>query len=231
MQAINTDHDAKLVRTKDITQVISQDSSLRIYAYLQLFGKTTPSELRERTELAHASVFRNLALMTKVGLLTKEEDTTVADRRYRTHYYIHQSLGELLKQVTAAGLLEYAQERKETELVSRWIKAWETVPLALNQMTTQLLLSMRHTSPPGSQDACQKVTKIIGFHVTEEEHFDGLAIRLKEYIQDLQAHLSTVKRNWKEPLKHPIAIAISMVTMNPEEICEATCQLKLPTDQ
>ncbi len=89
------------------------------------------------------------------------------------------------------------------------------------------MLSMRHASPAGDQDACQKVVKIIGFHVAEEGHFDGLDIRLKAFIKDLQVHLSKVKRNWKEPLKRPIAIALSVVTLNPEEVCDTTCRIDL----
>ncbi len=165
--------------------------------------------------------------MTKIGLLTKEEDPSVVDRRYRTHYYIHQTLGELLEHAISEGLVQYAEEKNEPQLVARWIQAWETVPLTLNQLTTQLMLSMRHSTPTGDQDTCRKVTKIIGFHVTEEGYFVGLDTQLKEFIRNLQSHLSKVKRNWKEPLKQPIAIALSIVTLNPEEICDATCRLKL----
>ncbi|MHA2406373.1 MAG: hypothetical protein ACXACH_06440 [Candidatus Hermodarchaeia archaeon] len=168
--------------------------------------------------------------MTKVGLLSKEKDPSVSDRRYRTHYYIHQTLGELLEQATTEGLAQYAEEKNEPQLVIRWIQAWETVPLKLNQLTTQLMLSMRHTTQPSDQETCQKVTKIIGFHVAEESQFGGLDTRLKEFIKDLQAHLSKVKRNWKEPLRQPIAIAINVVTLNPEEVCDTTCRLELVKD-
>ncbi len=208
---------------QDIIRVISQDSSLLIYSYLQLFGKTTPSELREKTELAHASVFRSLALMTKLGIITKEEDPTVTDRRFRTHYYIKQTLGELLENATSEGLLQYAQEKKESQIVTNWVQTWETVPLQLNQLTTRLMLSMRHTTETPTQDTCLRVAKIIGFHVAEEGQFEGLDTRIKEYISDLGAHLSKVRRNWKEPLKRPIAIAISVISLNPEEECDATC--------
>ncbi len=168
--------------------------------------------------------------MTKVGLLTKEDDPSVPDRRYRTHYYIHQTLGELLEHATTEGLTQYTQEQNKPQLLTRWIQAWETVPLKLNQLTTQLMLSMRHTTPTDDQETCQKVTKIIGFHVAEEGQFGGLDTRLKEFIKDLQAHLSKVKRNWKEPLRQPIAIAINVVTMNPEEDCDTTCRLELMKD-
>ncbi|MFX0170236.1 MAG: hypothetical protein ACFE89_12920 [Candidatus Hodarchaeota archaeon] len=168
--------------------------------------------------------------MTKIGLLTKEEDLTVTDRRYRTHYYIHQSLGELLKQATSEGLVKYAQEKNESQLVTRWLQAWETLPLLLNQLTTRLMLSMRHMSQTGDREMCPKVTKIIGFHVAEEGQFDDLDTRLKEFITDLRTHLSQVKRNWKEPLRQPIAIAISVVSLNPEEVCNDTCHSKLMKD-
>ncbi|MFX1318597.1 MAG: hypothetical protein ACFE9D_09580 [Promethearchaeota archaeon] len=168
--------------------------------------------------------------MLKLGLLTKEEDATVEDRRYRTHYYIHQTLGQLLERTTADGLVNYAQEKKGSEILNRWVQAWETVPLILNQLTTRLMLSQRHPINNGNQEACHKVTKIIGFHVAEKGQFDGLDIRLTEFIQDLQVHLSKVKRNWKEPLRHPMAIALSVVTLNPDEICDARCQFELIKD-
>lgn len=165
--------------------------------------------------------------MLKLGLLTKEEDATVEDRRYRTHYYIHQTLGQLLERATAEGLVKYAQEKRGSEILTRWVQAWETVPLMLNQLTTRLILSQRHPIHNENQEACQKVTKIIGFHVAEKGQFDGLDIRLTEFIRDLQVHLSKVKRNWKEPLRHPMAIAISVVTLNPDEMCDAICQFEL----
>jgi hypothetical protein len=168
--------------------------------------------------------------MLKLGLLTKEEDATVEDRRYRIHYYIHQTLGQLLERATADGLVNYAQEKQGSPMLTRWVKAWETVPLRLNQLTTRLMLSQRHPIRNGNQEACQKVTKIIGFHVAEKGQFDGLDIRLTEFIRDLQVHLSKVKRNWKEPLRHPMAIALSVVTLNPDEICDVTCKFELIKD-
>ncbi len=168
--------------------------------------------------------------MTRVGLLTKEEDPSVSDRRYRTHYYIHQTLGELLENARTEGLAQHAQENNEPQLVTKWTQAWETVPLKLNQLTTRLMLSMRHTTPLGDQETCQRITKIIGFHVAEEGQFGGLDTRLKEFIKDLQTHLSKVKRNWKEPLKQPIAIAINVVTLNPEEVCDTAFRLEVMED-
>ena len=118
-------------------------------------------------------------------------------------------------------LVEHAQGRGQSQLVRSWMEAWEIAPLTLNRLTTTLMLAMRHTGEAGIPDTCRKVTKVIGFHVGERHQFEGIVVKLKQLLADLQSQISESKRDWKQPLKQPIALSISMVTVDPEEMCDA----------
>jgi len=108
------------------------------------------------------------------------------------------------------------------------MEAWEIAPLTLNRLTTTLMLAMRHEGEAGVSETCRKVTKVIGFHLGERDQLDGIVLRLKQLLTDLQSQISESKRDWKQPLNQPVALSISVVTVNPEEICDAAGkQLKL----
>ena len=166
--------------------------------------------------------------MSKATILRKEENPAIADKRYRTHYFIHRTLGEVLEQAISERLVEHAQARGQSQLVRSWMEAWEITPLTLNRLTTTLMLGMRHTGEAGVSDTCRKVTKVIGFHVAEGEQLDAIVVKLRQLLTDLQSQISESRRDWKKPLKRPIALSITVVTVNPEEICDAAgAQVKL----
>jgi predicted transcriptional regulator len=168
-----------------------------------LFGKTTPAELREKTGLGKATIFRNLALLLKVAIVEKEEDLTVADKRYSLHYYISQNLLNLSKQMCSSELIDYAKATDQSQIVEDWLTTLDTFPLALNRFTSELILAMRHPSSPGLPSTCQKVAKIMMFRLEDVEDFSALIEKVKEFAKDLDVHIIKGERDWKKPLRHP----------------------------
>lgn len=203
-----------------LTQISNSESSLLIYSYLNLHGKTTPAELREQTGLSKATTFRNLALLTQAGLIEKEEDATVADKRYRLHYYIKQNILELSKTLTSLELREHAVVSGKTEILKDWVFALENLPLALNQLTSKLMLSMRHPASNGLATECQKIVKIMAFRLEDVDDYNELLTALTNFLTDFDTRSSRKPRDWKQPLSQPVALSISAVALDPTEICD-----------
>lgn len=204
---------------KLLAKICQLESCLLLYSYLMLFGKTTPVELREKTGLGKATIFRNLALLLKAGIVEKEEDMTIVDKRYSLHYYLSQNLLNLSKLLCSTELIDYAKATDQSQIVENWLSTLDTFPLALNRFTSELILAMRHPSSPGLPSTCQKVAKIMMFRLEDVEDFSALIEKLKEFAKDLDVHIIKGKRDWKKPLQQPAAISLSVVALDPEETC------------
>jgi DNA-binding transcriptional ArsR family regulator len=202
-----------------LTQISNSESSLLIFSYLNLHGKTTPAKLREQTGLSKATTFRNLALLLQAGLVEKEEDSTVADKRYRLHYYIKQNILELSKTLSTSELREHAVVSGRTETFQDWVFALENLPLALNQLTSKLMLSMRHPASKGLATECQKIIKMMAFRLEDVDDFHELLTALNGFLTEFDTRPSKKPRDWKQPLTQPVAHSISAVAPDPTEIC------------
>ncbi|MFW9914853.1 MAG: hypothetical protein ACFFGZ_04495 [Candidatus Thorarchaeota archaeon] len=216
---MSSDLEEQLAKMKLLTKICQLESCLLLYSYLMLFGKTTPVELREKTGLGKATIFRNLALLLKAGIVEKEEDMAVADKRYSLHYYISQNLINLSKLLCSTELTNYAKATNQSQTVEDWLTTLETFPLTLNRFTSEHILAMRHPSSPGLPSTCQKVAKIMVFRLEDVEDFSQLIEKLKEFVNDLDVHIIKGERDWKKPLQRPAAISLSVVALDPEEIC------------
>ncbi len=203
-----------------LNQIINSESSLLIYSYLNLHGKTTPAELREQTGLSKATTFRNLALLMQAGLIEKEEDSMVDDKRYRLHYYIKQNILELSKTLSTSELREHAVVQGRTKTLQDWVFALENLPLALNQLTSKLMLSLRHPSPNGRTKECQKIIKMMAFRLEDVDDFHELLTALTGFLINFDTRPSKKPRDWKQPLTQPVALSISAIALDPTEICD-----------
>jgi hypothetical protein len=203
-----------------LTQISNSESSLLIYSYLNLHGKTTPAEIRVHTGLSKATTFRNLALLSQAGLIGKEDDPTVADKRYRLHYYITQNILELSKTLFTPELRKFAITQGKSQTLKDWVLALENLPLALNQLASKLMLSMRHPSPDGLTEECQKIVKMMVFRLEDVDDFNELLSTLTTFLTQFDRRQSRTPRDWKRPLKRPVALSISAVALDPNEICD-----------
>lgn len=184
-----------------------------------LFGKTSPAEMRKRTGLSKATMFRNLALLSEAGLVDKEEDTTVSDKRYSLQYYVRQDLMALSKRMYSEELREYAKAVDRVQVLNEWFATLKTLPLTLNRLTTQLMLSMRHPSPDGVPDRCQKVIMALAYCLEDVNDLQGLIEKLGEFTKALDPYRSKIGRDWKKPLRKPVAIVMSVTALDPTETC------------
>ncbi|MFX0114741.1 MAG: MarR family transcriptional regulator [Candidatus Hodarchaeota archaeon] len=213
----------QLSRIERLLKVTRQESCLSLYSYLMVFGKTTPADLREKIGISKATIFRNLALLSESGIIDKEEDPTITDRRYNLHYYISEDLMELSKQICCShDLIEHAKEKNKAQLVIEWINTIETIPLTLNRFTSQHILSMRHQTSNGSPESCEKVGKLMMFRLTDAE-FNKLFEKVAAFVKELDSEQPGEARDWKKPLQRPATIALSLVALNPDKKCGNGC--------
>ncbi|MHA2141014.1 MAG: hypothetical protein ACXADD_05875 [Candidatus Thorarchaeota archaeon] len=202
-------------KIKQLLKIIETESCLLIYSYLMLFGRTTPAKLREVTGLSKATMFRNLALLYDAEILAKEE-VSVTDRRYGLHYYISKNLLDVAKRLYSRRIQKYAIEKDDQEILQRWVMALETLPLALNRFTTQLILTMAQTTSGIEVDDCIVVTKMVAFRVGDVADAPKIIQMIRNLVEAFDTQGSSKKRNWKQPLTQPATMTVSLVSMGGE---------------
>lgn len=181
-----------------------------------VFGKTTPAELREVTGQSKATMFRNLARLSDAGILKKEEVKSVEDKRYSLHYYISKNLMDITKRIYSKKLSQYAGSVGKANLMKEWASSIEALPYLLNQQTSRLILLMAQKTPTSESERCSVVSKFLVFRLQDIESVGELHKNLKAIIDDIDSKHVQKKRNWKQPLQRPVAITISVVSLNPD---------------
>ncbi len=207
---------------KLLTKICNSESSLLIYAFLNLYGKTTPATLRAKTRLSKATIFRNLALLLQANLIKKEVDLSVKDKRYNLYYYITHDLLKKSKNLFSEELRNHATAQGNPKLIQDWFLVLEKLPLLLNQFTSQLMLLMRHPSINGLATECQKIIKMVAFRLDDVSDFNEVLIALTNYLKQFDSHQLRSRRNWKRPLTKPVALLISAIALDQTETCD-TC--------
>lgn len=215
-----------------VTKIINTESCLLIYSYLTLYGKTTPVELRQRINLSKATVFRSLALLTEAGIVSKEINNQVADKRYSFEYYITETLEEFSKATVSEEIKKHAKSQKKLSILEAWLSQLEFLPLVLNQLTSQLMISVCDDSsrPEGKK---KKIIKTLVFRLKEEENYTEFQKKLMDFMREIDAEHSNKKRNLKEPMKNPVAFSISVVayTNDSKTDCKDIVVKKIRTEQ
>lgn len=165
-------------------------------------------------------MFRNLVLLSEAGLVDKEEDPTVSDKRYSVQYYVRQDVMALSKQVYSEELREYAKAGDRVQVLDEWLATLKTLPLTLNQLTTQLMLSLCPPSQEEAPDRCQKVIMALGYCLEDVDDLQGLIRQVREFFKALDPYRSKIERDWKNPLRKPAAIVISVTALDQTEPCD-----------
>ena len=212
--------EAQLKRMALLTTISRLESCLEIYSYLMVFGKTTPAKLREKTRISKATVFRHLSKLSKAGLIDKEADPDVKDKRYDVHYFVAEPLMEVSKHLYSKELKDYADTHGKSQVVTEWIRTIETLPLTLNKLISNLMLSMRHQEPTGVRVDCRKVIKVLAFRLRDETDFNQVQEKIKRLLADLDSQQVQSRRDWKKPLQRPMTVLINVVVLDPDESCD-----------
>ncbi len=203
----------QIARIPLLTKIISTESCLILYSYLALYGKTTPAELRQRINLSKATIFRSLAQLTEAEIITREVNNQVTDKRYNVEYYISETLADFSKFSFSKELREYAKSQEKSVILEEWLSQLEFLPLVLNQLTSQLMIST--FVPPSSTGAKKtRIIKTLIFRLKEEENYSEFHKKLIDFVEDVDSKHSEKKRNMKEPMKNPVAFSVSVVAYN-----------------
>jgi predicted transcriptional regulator len=177
---------------------------------LTLYGKTTPVELRQRINLSKATVFRSLALLTEAGIVSREINNQVADKRHSVEYYITETLEEFSKVTVSEEIRKCAESKEKLGMLEDWLSQLEFLPLVLNRLTSQLMISVCDGSSRPEGDKKQ-IIKTLVFRLKEEENYTEFQKKLMDFMREIDAKHSNKKRNFKEPMKNPVAFSISVV--------------------
>ncbi|TET74802.1 MAG: hypothetical protein E3J43_09320 [Candidatus Heimdallarchaeota archaeon] len=200
----------QIARIPLLTKIINTESCLLLYSYLALYGKTTPAELRQKINLSKATIFRGLALLTEAEIINKEVNDQITDKRFNVEYYISETLADFSKFSFSTELKKYAKSQEKLAVLEEWLSQLEFLPLILNQLTSQLMISMCD-SPSCLEEEKTKVIKTLIFRLKEEENYSEFHKKLIDFIEDVDSNQSEKKRNLKEPMNNPVAFSISVV--------------------
>lgn len=198
-----------------LLRIIETESCLLIYAYLMIFGRSTPAKLRDVTGLSKATMFRNLALLLDTGIVAKE-DLEVADMRYSLHYYISKNILEETKRLYSERVRKFALQSGNENTIDRFVLGLETLPLTLNRFTTQLILNVNKNQTDSDESKCRILTKMIAFRVGDIADVSIIIDKIQELVELFDAHISAKHRNLKKPLANPTTLSISLLALGDE---------------
>ena len=193
-----------------LTKIVNTESCLLIYSYLALYGKTTPSELRHRTNLSKATIFRSLAILTEAGLVSKEINDHIEDKRYNIEYHITETLEEFSKVTISKEIKRYVKTHGKLSILEEWLSQLEFLPLVLNRLTSQLMISV-FDDPSNPEREKKQIIKKLVFRLREEENYAEFQKKLTNFMKEIDAKHTKKKRDMKQPMKNPVAFSISVV--------------------
>ncbi|MFW9909240.1 MAG: winged helix-turn-helix domain-containing protein [Candidatus Thorarchaeota archaeon] len=208
----------KLNQIEDFVQIINLESCLRIYSYLMLFGKTTPAELRDVTQQSKATMFRNLSMLYDAGLVKKQEVKSVEDKRYSLHYYISKDLIEAAKNLYTKELHAFADAIGKSDLIRAWLSAIEALPFLMNQHTSQMIMLLAQKPKLKPKVERTVVSKFLVFRLADAERIGEFQTKLHQLVTEFDSKHSMKDRDWKKPLLRPVALAIGIVSLNPDSL-------------
>ncbi|UCE10890.1 MAG: MarR family transcriptional regulator [Candidatus Thorarchaeota archaeon] len=220
--------DDRLRKVRLYTRVGQQESSLQIYSYLMINGKTTAAELRRKTGLSNATVFRSLALLLEAQLVDKEEDPDATDRRYSMHYYITRNIVDVSKKLVTKSLVTFAEMTGKSKTLQAWYQVLEYLPLTLNRFTSQYALDIGCTPVDDDEVEEARFVKMMAFCVDSIDDVKTLLMKVQQFVGEYQALQGKEKRNWKSPLANPVVLSVSVVAPAPETVpCKPTAILRV----
>jgi DNA-binding transcriptional ArsR family regulator len=199
-----------------LNKIANTDSCLMIYAYLMLFGKTTPAELREITGQSKATMFRNLSILTEAGLIEKLVDDSVSDKRYSTNYYVSKEIMKISKQLYSKKLKKFAEKSNRTQIIDDWMTTVESLPLKLSRLTSELILLMAEKSSEDKDLPHPIVSKMLVFRLADIDEVSVVHKKLVDFVSEFDSRKPAEKRDWKKPLKKPVVLSIGVVALNPD---------------
>jgi len=79
----------------------------------------------------------------------------------------------------------------------------------------------------------KKIIKTLVFRLKEEENYTDFQRKLMDFMREIDAKHSNKKRNFKEPMKNPVAFSISVVayTNDLKKDCKDIVVKKIRTEQ
>jgi DNA-binding transcriptional ArsR family regulator len=199
-----------------LNKIANTDSCLMIYAYLMLFGKTTPAELREITGQSKATMFRNLSILTEAGLIEKLVDDSVSDKRYSTNYHVSKEIMKISKQLYSKKLKKFAEKSNRTQIIDDWMTTVESLPLKLSRLTSELILLMAEKSSEDKDLPHPIVSKMLVFRLADIDEVSVVHKKLVDFVSEFDSRKPAEKRDWKKPLKKPVVLSIGVVALNPD---------------
>ena len=205
---------------REMNRILCTPSCMGIYAYLMLFGKTTPANLRSVIGLSKATVFRSLAMMMHAGVLDQEEDLSAQDKRYAQQYFVSKDIMAVSKGLYSEELAAYAESHQKGDVLSDWLTRVEALPLTLNRHTAQVLASV--STKEESETACCKIlTKMIAFRVADARNPSEIQAKLSQFIDAFDREYSTERRDWKRPIRSPAVLSMSFMSVRTDrnQVC------------
>jgi predicted transcriptional regulator len=206
----NTKMEELVSKLEAMVRVCRTDSCLHLYSYLLLFGSSTPAELRQQTGISNATVFRALALLCQAGIIEREDDESVADRRHRRRYLIARDLIDESRSVLSRRLREHMEFSSRGGLLAEFAECLNTLPMNLTNYVTELLLSC------GAGVSCEKhgevrIMKAMAFRVDDVEDFNSILVLLNQLVEGFDVRRLSAKRDWRKPLKRPVMLSLNLI--------------------
>ena len=203
-----------LAKMKNFLKIYKIDSCMLIIFYLVIYGKITPQKIKQLTDLSSSTLFRNLSLLHEVKFIAKEEDISIEDKRYRTHYFIDKALSIQNEIPMSKEFMRYLMS-DHFEFYKDWYSTVSNLSGTLARYAAELNSKQRFTVPQEHQEDTRNGDIQFLTFFEEDLHKD-----LIEKIRTLVKEIMMEKRNENNitqyGLKDPIIMYLNLLRLKKE---------------
>ncbi len=208
----------KILQIERIIRITNTDSCFLIYFQLLIFGKSTPSELRKKTNQGKSSLYRNLSLLFDADLVGKETDQTVTDKRYQTYYYAKISLGEFSKVELREELLIFAKEKHKIGVINEYELLIQKMPIIFTQLCSTLFLNQDPITKVKILNRANSIDSnlleecnVILFTLFDAEENPQIIKKFSKFLKSMD--MKKIGRK-QEGMRIPVALSINMMSFD-----------------
>lgn len=194
-------------------EVLRWESCAIILAYLNIYGKMTAQELREKTKVGEKSIFRSLKRLIVADMISKELNDRVTDKRRNSFYYV--SNDNISDPEMDSGFLRYLTETDRFHLISQWLLNTNRGSIGMIKAITRMMEESINQST--KEESFDQLADLLGRSLYLELVVDvPKSNQLKERIQkflreEILPHKEKDQRNPKLPMKNPVGFYLALM--------------------
>lgn len=205
----NTDLDRILDKLSLRAEILNKETCMMLYNILIISGRLTPVELRKKTGLGKGSLFRSLKELLEAGIVEKEEDPDITDKRRSTFYYASDNIAVKIEE----DLLKHAMKNGKIEKLNTIMTAFQNFPVAMSKFVASAIQSNQVNSRENNGKEAYGGNLVQYIKIANISNVNPLLEIIQGLVTELdKLHVKTPVDS-KMPMRNPVVLTLSLTSL------------------